>query len=225
MAEWKNDEQLFELIEKELYTAVIGDICDLEGKRKNFLSPDIRPLDGPISQRCMAGRAMTVLEVNTFFDKEDDPQPFGLMLEALDDLKKGEIYICAGAGSFATIGELMCTAMIARGARGAVSDSFIRDRGIKELDFPVFSTGFYGQDQRGRGKVIDFRVDIEINGVKIQDGDLIVGDIDGVMVVLREMEEEIITKALEKARGEKIVQEEIRKGMLATTAFKTYGIM
>ncbi len=83
MAEWKNDEQLFELIEKELYTAVIGDICDLEGKRKNFLSPDIRPLDGPISQRCMAGRAMTVLEVNTFFDKEDDPQPFGLMLEAL----------------------------------------------------------------------------------------------------------------------------------------------
>ena len=224
--EWKNDDELLELVRKELYTAVVGDICDELGYHKQFLSQYIRPLETHKKVKIMAGRAMPVVEVN-LFEEPKEGLPFGKMLEALDDLKKNEIYICGGAAkNYATIGELMCTAMIARGAVGAVTDSFIRDvEGIKELDFPIYSAGFYAQDQRGRGMVIDYRVPIEINGIRINPGDLLIGDIDGVLVVPKEKEEEIITRALEKARGEKIVQTKIKEGMLASEAFKKFGIM
>lgn len=226
MKEWKNDEEMLELIRKELYTAVIGDICDELGLRRQFLSQDIQAIDIHKEVPIMAGRAMTVVETNVFNEPKEG-LPFGKMLDALDDLKKNEVYVCGGAAkNYATIGELMCTAMIARGAVGAVTDSFIRDvEGIRKLNFSIFSAGFYAQDQRGRGVVTDFRVPIEINGIKINDGDLIVGDIDGVLVVPREKEEEILEKALKKARGEKVVQKKIQEGMLAAEAFKKYGIM
>lgn len=224
--EWNNEKELLELIRKELYTSVVGDICDEINYHNQFLSQDIRPIETNKKVPVMVGRAMPVVEVNVF-EEPKEGLPFGKMLEALDNLKENEIYICAGASkNYATIGELMCTAMIARGAVGAISDSFIRDvEGIKELNFPVYSAGFYAQDQRGRGMVIDYRVPVQINGVKINPGDLIIADIDGVLVVPKEKESEIITKSLEKARGEKIVQSKIKEGMLALEAFKKFGIM
>lgn len=86
------------------------------------------------------------------------------MLEALDDLKKDEIYICSGASpSYALVGELMCTRMQILGAAGCVVNGFHRDtRGILDLDFPCFSYGRYAQDQAPRGKVLDYRVPIEM---------------------------------------------------------------
>lgn len=224
--EWNNDAELFDLITTELYTAVIGDICDELGLRRQFLSPDIRPLKNAAISGLMTGRAMTVLEVNVFSELES-LGPFGKMLEAIDDLKGGEIYICAGANSnYATIGEIMAAALMVNGARGAVTDSRIRDqRGILEVGIPVYSLGGYAQDQRGRGVVLDYRVPIEINGVNIHDQDLIVGDDDGVIVVPKEHEPEVIEKALAKARGEKTVKQAILGGMSATEAFSRYGIM
>ena len=73
--------------------------------------------------------------------------------------------------------------------------------------------------------MIDFRTTIEMKGVKVRNGDIVFGDIDGVCIVPREAEEEIIQKALEKARGEKLVAKAIKEGMSAVEAFKTYGIM
>jgi regulator of RNase E activity RraA len=85
--------------------------------------------------------------------------------------------------------------------------------------------GRYAQDQAPRGKVVDFRVPIEINGVRIRPGDIVVGDMDGVCIVPAEIEETVMTLALEKARGEKMVQKKIHEGMGAKEAFETYGIM
>ena len=76
-----------------------------------------------------------------------------------------------------------------------------------------------------RGKVVDFRVPIEIEGAKIQPGDIIFGDVDGVCVVPKAAEEEVFVRALEKARGEKKVRKAIEEGMSATEAFRTFGIM
>ena len=81
------------------------------------------------------------------------------------------------------------------------------------------------QDQAPRGKVIDYRVPIEIEGVRIRPGDIIFGDMDGVVVIPREIEEEVIQRSYEKATGEKTVGEAIKKGMPAKEAFETYGIM
>ena len=98
-------------------------------------------------------------------------------------------------------------------------------KGILALDFPCFSYGPYAQDQAPRGKVIDYRVPIEVDGVLVNDGDMLIGDIDGVCVVPRRIEEEVFTRALEKARGERIVLKKIQEGMWARDAFDKFGIM
>jgi len=61
--------------------------------------------------------------------------------------------------------------------------------------------------------------------VRIRPGDIVFGDLDGVLVVPREAEEEAFTLALEKARGEKLVQKAFENGMSACEAFATFGIM
>ncbi|WP_183578327.1 RraA family protein [Mucilaginibacter sp. X5P1] len=225
---WENDDELFSIVRRELYTAVVGDIMDKLGWLNQFLPPQIKSLR---QDMFLVGRAMTVLEADVFGDHANQnpilKKPFGLMLEALDDLKKNEVYICAGASpTYALWGELMSTRAIKLGAAGAVVDGYSRDtNGILALNFPTFSYGCYAQDQAPRGKVIDFRVPLEIRGVRINPGDIVLGDIDGVCIVPLEIEEEVFKLAIEKARGEKMVQKKIEEGMSAKEAFETYGIM
>ena len=226
MKKWNNEDELFSLMRRELYTAVIGDIMDKHGYIHQFLSPRIRPLN---ENMITVGRAMTVLEVD--IEKINGSQilnkPFGLMLEALDDLKRNEVYLCTGASdTYALWGELMTSRAKKLGAVGAVVDGYSRDtRGILALDFPVFSYGNYSQDQGPRGKVADFRIPIKFGEVLVAPGDIVFGDIDGVCVIPQGVEEEIIMEALEKASGEKVVKSKIDEGMSALHAFAKYGIM
>ncbi|EIP99617.1 Demethylmenaquinone methyltransferase [Opitutaceae bacterium TAV1] len=226
---WKNDTEMFGLARRELYTAVVGDIMDLMGRQDQFLPPRIQPLRDDM---IVIGRAMPVLEADD--NGGEGPgranellnRPFGLMLRALDELKPDEVYICTGASpGYALWGELMSTAALNRGAAGAVVDGWSRDtRGICALNFPCFSFGRYAQDQRPRGKVMDFRCRIRIDTVEIRPGDIIFGDLEGVCVVPREIETEVFTRALEKAHGEKTVFMAIKEGMGAQEAWKRYGI-
>lgn len=227
---WQSDDELFQLARRELFTAVVGDVMDKLGLQRQFLSPRIQPLR---DEMIVLGRAMPVLEADVFAENvtgSANPlmqKSFGLMLEALDDLKPSEVYVCTGASpAYALWGELMSTRAMKLGAAGAVVDGYSRDtRGVLALNFPTFSYGRYAQDQGPRGKVIDFRCPIEMNGVRINPGDIIFGDIDGVCVVPRSAERDVFTKALEKARGEKLVAKAIREGMSAVEAFRKFGIM
>ena len=76
-----------------------------------------------------------------------------------------------------------------------------------------------------RTQVVDYRCQIEIGQVTIHDGDLIFGDVDGVLVIPVQAADEVIEKALEKAAGEKVVRKAIEGGMSATDAFAKYGIL
>jgi len=218
--EWQTDEQLMTLIRTELYTAVIGDILDGHGYTRQFLPPEIQPLHPDMF---LVGRAMPVLEADVF----DDKDPYGLMFDALDDLKPGELYVAVGGSArYAMWGELMSTAARARGATGALLAGSIRDtKGILAMNFPVFCAGRYAQDQKGRGRIIDYRVNIEIGGVRIQPGTMLIGDLDGVIAVPREVEAEVFSEALNKARTENVIRAELEQGMLASAAFKKYGIL
>lgn len=228
-ASWNNDDELFGFIRAELYTAVVGDIMDKMGLFHQFLPPQIRPLK---EEMFLVGRAMPVLEADC---TESDgtgknpslAKPFGLMLEALDDVKPGEVYICSGSSfNYALVGELMMTRVKMCGGTGAVVNGYSRDTfGIYNVGLPVFSHGCYAQDQAPRGKVIDYRVPIEMNGVRINPGDIVVGDVDGVCVVPREHEVEVFVRALEKARGERKVLKAIQEGMTTVEAWSKYGIM
>ncbi len=87
------------------------------------------------------------------------------------------------------------------------------------------SRGRFAQDSSVRTAVANFRCPIEIGGVWVEPGDLVFGDLDGVVIIPRALETEVITRALEKARGEKLVRKAIEGGMTATDAFKNFGIL
>jgi regulator of RNase E activity RraA len=225
-----HDSELFPIARRELYTAVVGDIMDILGHKRQFLPPSIQPLRDDM---VVVGRAMPVLEMDDEGGEGPDRKsgvlnrPFGLMLSALDDLNPGEVYVCSGSSpSYALWGELMSMAASNRGCSGAVVNGYSRDtRGILAQNFPCFSMGRYSQDQRPRGKVVDFRCTIKFGEVTVRPGDIVFGDMDGVCVVPQEIEEEVFTQALEKARGEKRVFEAIKGGLKAQESWDKFGIM
>src|SRR5688500_13330974 len=227
---WQSDDELFQIARKELFSAVVGDVMDKLNLRRQFLHPQIQPLRNDM---VVIGLAMTVLAADVFAENVDNcanalsKQSFGLMLEALDDLKHYEVYFCTGSSpTYALWGELMSTRAMKLGAAGAVVDGYSRDtNGILALSFPTFSFGRYAQDQGPRGKVIDYRCPIEINGARVEPGDILFGDLDGVCVIPRRAEKEVFAAALEKSRGEKRVGKAIREGMSAVDAFNKFGIM
>ena len=223
------DKQFLDHIKKNLNTAVVGDIMDQLGYQNQFLNPKIKPLR---EDMILAGRAMPVLEADTLDNISSTSnvslnKPFGLMLEALDQLKENEIYLCSGGTpTYALWGELMSTRALQCGATGAVLNGYSRyTRGILKLNFPTFSYGTYAQDQAPRGKVIDFRVPIKIDNVTIHPGDLVFGDLDGVCIIPQKIEEKVIALADEKVNGENLVRKSIEAGMSTVEAFKKYGIM
>jgi regulator of RNase E activity RraA len=223
------DDILFASLRDRLFTAVVGDALDKMGRRRQFLPQAIGPLKADMK---LVGRAMPVLEADVFDESGRSPgavgaKPFGLMLEALDDLRPDEVYVATG-GSFryALWGELMSTRARFLHAAGAVLNGFVRDAaGIEALGFPTFCRGLYAQDQGPRGKVIDFRVGVEIEGVRIAPGDLIFGDREGVLVIPAEVEVEAIEAALAKASTEDKVAIAIRGGMRAGEAFESFGVL
>jgi regulator of RNase E activity RraA len=227
---WEDDADLFGQARRELFTSVVGDIMDKMGFRHQFLPPAIQPLE---RNMVTIGRAMTVLEADYFEEAAaagHNPlsgRPFGLMLDALDDLKPNEVYTCTGgSGHYALWGELMSTRAIHCGAAGAVLDGYSRDtRGILELGFPTFSHGSFALDQGPRGKVVDYRVPIEMTGTRVEPGDIVFGDLDGVCVVPRAAEQDVFRGAYEKARGEKTVRKALEQGMSAREAFEKFGIL
>jgi len=211
----------FELIARNLYTPVIGDILDNLGFFHQFLPVEIKPI---APQMTVVGRAMPVIVGDVFGAQR---KPFGRLTEALDQLQPGEIYLAkSGRAQCAAWGEILTATAKIRGASGAVIDGFHRDTPqILSQDWPVFSSGSYAQDSGARSVVLDYRVPIEIGGVSIQTGDLIVGDGDGVLVIPQAVEIEVLEKALEKAKAENVVRKAIEGGMSSTDAFQQFGIL
>ncbi|MBV8052815.1 MAG: RraA family protein [Acidobacteriaceae bacterium] len=227
---WQGDEELISIVRKELFTSVVGDVMDKMGLQHQFLPPQIRPLRPDM---VLVGRAMPVLAVDVFEEKVAGTnnqlmqKPFGMMLEALDDLKSNEVYVSTGSSPRNALwGELMSTRAVKLGAAGAVLNGYTRDtKAVLSLNFPTFCWGSYAQDSAPRYKVVDFRIVIEIGAIRIRPGDFLFGDIDGVCVIPVEAAKEVFSKALEKARGEKLVKKALEQGSSAVAAFEKYGIM
>ena len=230
MIPWKTDAELFSIARNELFTSVVGDVMDKLQLQRQFLPPTIRPLRADM---VVIGRAMPVLSVDVGQERVSGTanplmeKPFGLMLEALDDLRENEVYVSTGSSPRNALwGDLMSTRARKLGAVGAVVNGYSRDtHAVLDLNFPTFSYGSYGQDAGPRSKVVDFRLPVEIGGVFIEPGDVAFGDIDGVCIIPRKAEAEVFQKALEKARGEKLVKRALEEGSSAVSAFQKYGIM
>jgi regulator of RNase E activity RraA len=216
----KEDDR-FEAIRSELYTPVVGDILDSLGYRRQFLPPGIRSIRNGMK---VVGRAMPVLLADV---TGPQAQPFGRLTEALDQLESGEVYIAQNARiPSAAWGEILTATARQRGAAGAVVDGYHRDTPkVLEQEFPVFSLGAYAQDSAVRSTVLDYRCRIRIGDVEIEPGDIVFGDVDGVLIIPAAVEDEVIERAITKARTENIVRDAIEGGMSSTEAFRVYGVL
>ena len=144
-------------MECELLTRVVGDVMDKLGLQHQFLPAQIQPLR---QDMVVLGRAMPVLSVDVFAEKIAGSanklmdKPFGMMLEALDDLRINEVYVNTGSSPRNALwGELMSTRAHKLGSRGAVLNGYVRDtKAILNMGFPTFGFGSYGQDSAPRYK-------------------------------------------------------------------------
>lgn len=216
-----DDPTRFALVARELYTPVIGDVLDVMGRRHQYLGPHISPLHAAMT---LVGRAMPVLLAPVFGPQR---QPFGKLTDALDQLAPGEVYLARGAEiPAAAWGEILTATAKQRGAAGAVIDGYHRDTArVLAQNWPVFSHGPYGQDAGVRSVVVDYRVPVEIDGVCVAPGDLVIGDVDGVVCVPANIEAEVLQRALDKASAENLVRAEIEHGATSTAAFAKYGVL
>jgi 4-hydroxy-4-methyl-2-oxoglutarate aldolase len=215
------DLALIERLER-LHPAVVADCLDRLGARSQVLDPRIRPLT---RETRLAGFAATVRCVGVAAVPENRDDWYRGELEAVDALEAGDVMVVSTCeGSY--WGELLATASRHRGARGLVADAYTRDTlALIELGFPTFAAGIHCADSLGRIDVDAVGVPIDCGGVRIEPGDLVLGDYDGVVVVPAELADEAIGAAEEKVAGENLVRAKLAEGMPVAEAFRVYGVI
>lgn len=211
-------------IRANLFTSVLSDCLDHLGFMNQALPSRIRPLDDSL---VMVGRARTAAFMEVYHVPEGS-NPYELEIALIDDLKKDEIpvFACSNPVRVAPWGELLSTAAKARGSAGALMDGCVRDiKAIREMGYPVFHGGIAPLDSKGRGKILAIDVPIECGGVKVQTGDLIFGDADGVVVAPQHAEEAVLSLAFEKVKGERNTLRDLQRGDKLADVFARYGIL
>ncbi|MEP7206967.1 MAG: RraA family protein [Casimicrobiaceae bacterium] len=220
----RSDPDFAARVAAKLYTAVISDVLDELGHRGQAMPPRIRPLDDSL---VLVGFARTGL-YREVYHVEPGENPYELEMALVDDLRPHDVAVfgCGGSTRIAPWGELLTTAARARGAAGCLTDGFVRDvRQIRALGFAVFHGGIAPLDSKGRGKVAAIDVPIACAGVAVHPGDLIVGDVDGLVVVPRAVEEEALARAFAKVDSEDRTRAELIAGARLADVYARYRVL
>ncbi|RYZ56077.1 MAG: RraA family protein [Sphingobacteriales bacterium] len=217
------DEQKFKWIKENLYVAIVCDVLDSLGYRNQAMHQRLRPLDADNST--MVGRARTLRWMDTDYL---EPNPYTLEIELVDSLTNGDVVVHSTdhAGTNAPWGELMSTIAKRNGAVGCICDSSIRDcRKIVEMEFPIFYAGIRPLDSLGRGKVMAYDVPVRCGDVVVKPGELIFSDFDGVVVIPREVEDQVLELAYEKGHKENQSRNDLLNGHSLKDVFDRYGVL
>lgn len=205
-----------------LYAAVVADVLDGLGYPRQTLPASLRPLTPAqkVYGRVFPARAVTVTEV--------PPEPYKLEIAAVDSMQRGDVLV-VDAGNDQTCGfwgELLTTACLYKGVHGVVMSACTRDMWkIKELNFPVFGIGCHPADSKGRADIVEIGNPVQLGAVTIRQGDYILGDEDGLVVIPREVAEEVVRLATEKVAGENVARADLAAGVPMGEVFRKYGIL
>jgi len=219
----RNDNALFAFIKENLYVAAVCDILDEMDLRNQAMHQRLRPLLPNMYDCGFIGRARTFEWIETNAIISDNP--YGLEIEAMDSLRAGDVVVHSTdfSGNNAPWGELMSTIANRKGVKGCVCDSQVRDCvKIIEMNFPVFYTGIRPLDSKGRGLVIAYDVPIECGGVRVIPGDLVYADFDGVVVIPRSVENEVVKLAMDKVSRENYSRKELLEGKSLQEVYNKY---
>jgi regulator of RNase E activity RraA len=208
----------FRLVE----VASVSDAMEQLYGQRSYMSHEMRPL----SPTKFAGPAVTVL-LKKEEHKEGAAASQG-MLDAIDSSAAGSVYVMVldgeSAADYAGIGGLMATAMKYRGFAGAVIDASVRDTPqIRRLQFPVFSRGVAPSTTINHYRVAGVNVPVTCAGVRVNPGDIVTADEDGVAVVPRDKAAEVLKKSQELDDTEHRMLPFIEKYRSIREAVKQFG--
>ncbi|TDE11432.1 RraA family protein [Jiangella asiatica] len=204
-----------------LYSAVVSDALDEIGIRHATMTPVLHGLGTPVR---MVGQAAT-LEVVAV--DEVPEERYTVQFGAVDQLREGEIMVVAAPNvASAFWGELITTRAMVNGCVGAVVDGYSRDlHRIRGHDFGLWARGTHPADSAGRLEAVRGRVPVTCAGVRVDPGDYVLADVDGVVVVPAGVVADVLELAEEKARTENTVRETLRAGATITQTYDEYGVM
>jgi 4-hydroxy-4-methyl-2-oxoglutarate aldolase len=212
---------LVETLRRVGYSAVVSDCCDQVGLREQTMASGINPVSRETG--VLVGFARTVRSVPV--DAIPD-EPYSAEIDFIDSLRPDDVVVGTVEAPGAFWGELFSTAAKARGAVGVVVDGLIRDQArIEGMGFPVFARGARPTDSLGRISIGEQDTAIEIAGVTVRSGDLIVADVDGVTVVPADSITEVATRAIEKATTENDARRLLEEGALLRDAWNRFRVL
>lgn len=208
---------------REAGTAVVSDVFDELGRRPAVLHEGIRPLGGRVS---FAGPAYTVAGHSEEFDGGDRTK-----LQAIDEMPAGCVAVWSGGDirGVCCFGDLLATSMQARGVAGVVVDGGVRDSAfLADLELPIYARYRTPAQGLGRWRVTEVQEPVELAGaiedrVRIEPGDIVVADDDGIVVIASELVDDVAERAAAWASGEEEAREEIGRGLPLLTALERYG--
>lgn len=219
---FSSDEERFTLLNERLYTPVVSDILDSLGFLNQAMRHDIRPLH---TDFVVVGRARTALWIEESKVREN---PYLNEIRLIDSLRPGDVTVHSTdlSWNIAPWGELLSTASKMRGSTGAVVDALTRDvKQIINMNFPVFSRGIKPVDSKGRGYVEAIDVTIPCGDITVRPNEVVFGDYDGIVVIPQEIEDEVLSRALEKVSGENKTRRELLDGKLLAAVYEKYGVL
>lgn len=209
--------------DERLTSAILSDTLDLVGLRDQVLPTRLSPL---VAGTRAFGRAATVQFVPS--PEFDDADPYRDSINFIDSLEPGQLVVISTAESneSAFWGELFSAAALGSGVVGVITDGNLRDSDkIAALGFPAYSRSRRPIDYRGRMRVVSSGAPVTLFGVRICVGDLVMADDDGVVVVPREREEEVLARARKRAGSESTVLSELLAGESLSTVWERHRIL
>jgi 4-hydroxy-4-methyl-2-oxoglutarate aldolase len=205
-----------------IYTAAITDVMDEMGLRRQTLPSAIQPLAGGMRA---AGYAFTARGRPHSGSPRERDQTLKRFLAMLGAAPTDSVLVLAAHDNVAAhFGELSAEWFRARKVRGAVIDGATRDTAsIVRMGFPTFVRYRTPQDSVPRWRVADWGQPVAIGGVRVSLGDLVVGDLDGVVVIPRRVAHEVLGRCEKLVGTENKVRAAVRRGMTPLAAYQKFG--
>jgi 4-hydroxy-4-methyl-2-oxoglutarate aldolase len=198
----------------KLDTTSISDALDRLGIAGQCLN--IKPLDPRFR---MTGRAFTIL-----YGPAGTPP--GTVGDYIDDVAPGSVIVLDNGGrENATVwGDILTWVAHTRGIAGTVIDGACRDTALsRELGYPMYSRSYSMRTGKDRVQVENYNCTVNIGDARVNPGDLLRGDADGVVAIPKEHEDSVLTAAEEVDRIEQQIRERVKKGMTLVDARKELG--
>lgn len=150
---------------------------------------------------------------------------FEMRAEMLENLPENSVVMfdCTGDSVTAQWGEVMTKAALRAGCRGAFVNGIRDTEAILELGFPVFHIYRTNVGMLGRFRMFHYQKPVRIGEVRINPGDWIFGDIDGVIAIPAEKAYDVLLRAEEILKKEVVIRDMVDSGMKPTEVVKNGG--